>query len=177
MSSKVFIGIIAVLILGAVGFVAVKQKNAPPEPPRPGTEQPEMGNKHISPTGLPNSGGMPPTSGDMTDPVPCRAYDQEIPDASTIHNMEHGSVYISYRPDLPPEQLARMRSIFFQPFLRSDFTPNKALMAPRTANESQIVISSWRRSEKFAFFDEEKMIQYYLRNVSKSPEGTAKCQT
>lgn len=176
MSNKVFIGIIAILVIGTFGFVAVKQKGKPPEPPRPGIEQPDKGNKHISLTGAPNTGGEPPTSGDMTDPVPCRAYDQELPDTGTIHAMEHGAVYISYQPDLPPEQIARMKAIFFAPYARQDFSASKAVVAPRAENESPIIISSWRRILKLDSFDEEKLVQYYLRNVSKSPEGTAKCQ-
>lgn len=174
MSNKVFIGIIAILLVGSVGFVAIKKKGQPPEPPRPGIEQPDKGNKHISPTGLPNSGGEPPTSGDMTDPVPANAYDQEIPDTSTIHNMEHGYVYISYRPDLPPEQISKLKSLFSKPFSKQDFQPSKAVVAPRAANDSPIIITSWKRIMKFDTFDEAKMVQYYLKNVGKSPEGSAR---
>lgn len=176
MSNKVFIGIITVLILGFVGIVAVNKKNAPPEAPQPGIEQPDLGNKHISLTGLPNSGEEPPTSGDMSDPVPCQQHsEQELPDTGTIHSMEHGAVYISYRPDLPTEQVERLEALFFKPNTRKDFSASKAVIAPRAANKSQIVISSWKRSLKLDSFDEEKLVQYYLRNVSKSPEGSAKC--
>lgn len=175
MSNKVFVTIIALLVIGGSGFLMLKKESAPPEPPQPGIEQPDLGGQHISPTGLPNSGAEPPTSGPMTNPVPCQAYDQEIPDTDAIHNLEHGAVYISYRPDLAPDQVASIRSIFFQPFSRSGFQPNKAILAPRAANESPIIISSWRRSAKFESFDEEKLVQYYLRNVSKAPEGSVGC--
>lgn len=173
MSNRVFITIIAALVIGMFGYVAVKKKDAPPELPRPGIEQPDLGNKHISPTGLPNNGAEPPASGDMTNPVPAGVYDQEIPDTDTIHNAEHGYVYISYRPDLPADQIAKIRALFSKPFSNPKFSPSKAVVAPRAANGSPIIMTSWRRYLKLDAFNEEKMMEYYLRNVGKAPEGTA----
>jgi len=173
MSNKVFISLLAVLVIGFFGVITLNKKSDPLPSERPGIEQPDLGGKHIAPTGLPNSGGEPPASGDMTDPLPWQAYDQEVPDTSIIHNLEHGGVYISYSPDLPPEQIAKLKALFFRPYSKADFQPTKAIVAPRAANSAPIILTSWRRSLKMEKYDEAMMIEYYLRNVGKSPEGTS----
>lgn len=172
MSNKVFITIIAVLALGAVGFIIFNDK---PEPERPGVVQEDKGRQHVQGTeNNPSIGGEPPTSGDhASSPLPWQAYDQEIPDASAVHNMEHGGVYISYRPDLPADQIGKIKGVFTSPFWRSGFSPNKVIIAPRAANDSPIIMSSWTRNLKLDNFDEERMVEYYLRNIGKSPEPTA----
>lgn len=175
MSNRIFYSIIAILIIGSVGLIAAKKKSAPPEAPQLGIELPDLGNKHIA-APLPNTAPEPPASGDMTDPVPCgQASEQEVPDTGVIHTMEHGGVYISYRPDLPSDQHDKLKALFTQPFSNPKFTPNKAVVAPRSANGSAIILTSWRRNLKLDSFDEAKIMDYYLQNVSKSPEGSSKC--
>ncbi len=173
MSNKVFIGIIAILLGGTVGFVALQKKNAPPQAERPGIEQPDKGRQHVADGTAPYGGPEPPTSGDHSSPLSWQVYDQEIPDMNVIHNLEHGGVYISYSPDLPTEQVSKIKALFFQPFSREKFSPTKAVVAPRAANSSPIIMSSWNRNMKLDAFDEEKMVEYYLQNVGKAPEGSA----
>lgn len=171
MSNKVFIGLIAILVIGFVGFAAFRDK---PETERPGVAHEDKGRQHVAEGTIKNEGAEPRTSGDhYGSPLPGRVYDQEIQDGNAIHNMEHGYIYISYRPDLPAEQVNKIKTLFFEPFSREKFEPNKVIMAPRSLNDSPIIMSSWIRSMKFHAFDEEKMVEYYLRNVSKSPEPAA----
>ncbi len=173
MSNKVFKTVIAILIVGSLGFIFIKSGNEPAKE-RPGTAHEDKGRQHTATGQEPNSGGEPPTSGDhVSSPLPWQVYEQEIPDTSVIHNMEHGGVYVSYRPDLPVEQINKIKALFFKPFANQKFSPNKAIMAPRALNDSPIIMSSWTRSMKLDSFDEQKMIDYYLRNVSKSPEPGA----
>lgn len=173
MSNKVFVTIIAVLVIGMFGYVAIQKKDAPPRSERPGVEQPDKGQKHVADGSVPYGGPEPPTSGDHSTHIPWQAYDQEVPDMNVIHNLEHGGIYISYRPDLPPDQVSKIKALFTKPFSNQDFQPTKALVAPRAANSAPIIMSSWNRNMKLDAFDEEKMKEYYLRNVGKAPEGTA----
>lgn len=173
MTNKVFITIIAVLVMGMFGYVAAKKKEAPPEPPRPGVEQADKGRKHVADGTVKYGESEPPTSGDHSSPVPWQAYEQKLPDMRVIHNLEHGGIYIAYHPDLPADQIAKIKALFFKPFSNVKFSPTKAVAAPRSANSSLIIMSSWNRNMKFESFDEAKMMDFYLRNVSKAPEGTA----
>lgn len=173
MSNKVFIVCIIVIILGTFSFIVVKQKNAPPIPSRPGVEQADKGRKHVAAGAVKYGGLEPPTSGDHTTHIPWQAYSLEVPDENVIHNLEHGGIYISYRPDLPADQIAKIIGLFSKPFSNVKFTPSKAVVAPRGANGSPIIMSSWNRSMKFDSFDEAKMMEYYIGNIGKAPEGTA----
>lgn len=173
MSDKVFIGIISLVIVGFVGFMLVKNQSRPAQSERPGTAHEDKGQKHVADGTKLYGGAIPPTSGDHASPVKWQAYDQEVPDVNTIHNLEHGGIVINYSPDLPADQVAKIKSLFTKPYSRSTFKPIKAVIAPRAANESPIIMSSWTRNLKLAAYDEEKMVQYYLRNVGKAPEGAA----
>lgn len=173
MSNKVFFAIIAILSVVAVGAITVNKKNTPVSE-RPGVELPDHGRTHLREgETVEYGGGEPPASGKHGSPLPWQVYDREIPDQNMIHNLEHGGVYVSYQPDLPQEQIDKIESLFGPPYSREGFTPTKALVAPREANNAPIILTSWRRQMKLDSFDEEKMVEYYLRNVSKSPEPFA----
>ena len=168
MNSKIFYGSMAILIIGSIAFISI---NKEPEKPRPGLAHEDNGRKHVEAKEY--GGEEPPTSGDHAEPLPWQVYDQEVPDGNVIHNMEHGGVYISYRPDLPKEQVAKIRALFSKPYSNPTFSPIKAIVAPRKNNKAPIVMSSWTRSQTFESFDEAKMIDYYLKNTGKSPEPGA----
>lgn len=168
MSSKIFYGFLALVVIGFLGFLVM---NKEPEKPRPGLAHQDNGRKHVQAKEY--GGEEPPTSGDHAEPLAWQVYDQEIPDANVIHNMEHGGVYISYRTDLPKDQIEKIKALFSKPYSNAKFSPIKAVVAPRSKNKAPIVMSSWTRSESFQSFDESKMIDYYLKNIGKSPEPGA----
>lgn len=174
MSNRIFIAIIAILIIGSLGIAAAKKRSAPQKGPQLGTEQPDLGADHIT-ADLPNTLPEPPASGPMTNPAPCQVSYQEIPDTSVIHSLEHGAVYVSYRPDLPVDQADKLNALFTKPFSNPRFTPNKAVVAPRAVNASPIILTSWKKNLKLDSFDEAKIMDYYLQNVGKSPEGSSRC--
>jgi hypothetical protein len=169
MNSKIFYGLLTVIVIGFLGFAVANKK---PEPPRPGSEQADNGRTHVQSKEY--GGEEPPTSGDHTEPLAWQVYKQEVPDANVIHNMEHGGVYISYSPDLPKEDIEKIDALFSRPFSNPKFTPSKAVVAPRSANKAPIVMSSWIRSQTFETFDEQAIMDYYLRNTGKSPEPGAR---
>lgn len=171
MNSKVFYGLMAIVAIGFVGVVAFKAVNKAPEQPRPGIAQKDMGRQHVQTHKY--GGDEPPTSGPHAEALAWKAYDQEVPDVNAIHNLEHGGIYISYRPDLAKDQVDKIRALFTAPFSDPDFKPTKVIIAPRADNKSPIVMSSWLRSEKFTAYDQQPMINYYLKNFGKSPEPLA----
>jgi len=168
MSNKIFYGFIALVV---VGFIAFTITNKEPAKPRPGIEHSDNGRKHVQAKKY--GGDEPPTSGDHAEPLAWQVYDQEVPDANVIHNMEHGGIYVSYRPDLPKDQIDKIKALFSKPYSNPKFSPIKAVVAPRAEDKAPIVMSSWTRSESFQSFDEAKMIEYYLANIGKSPEPGA----
>ena len=166
MNSKIFFGIIVIFIAGVIGVVSVN-KSSDKEVAKVGQEQTDKGRDHLKQgEQLKYDGDEPPTSGKHGE-----LYAKEIPDVNSLHNLEHGYIYISYQPDLAKDELKKLERLFFKPFSNPKFSPAKVIMAPRQANASPIVFSSWRRSEKFESVDEQKMINYYNSNLNNSPEN------
>ena len=163
--------VLAVVILGFTGAVIAAKANKPPEPPRPGVEQSDHGREHVDSKKY--GGDQPPTSGAHANPVSWGVYDTEIRDDEALHNLEHGGVYVSYRPDLPEDEVDKLKALLFAPYSDSEFQPRKIIMAPRENNKAPIVLSSWLRSEKLENFDAEKIKEYVTRNTGKSPEPFA----
>ena len=162
---------LATVVVGFIAFIIVSKITAPPEPPRPGIEQADHGREHVSSKEY--GGDQPPTSGSHANPVAWGVYDTEVRDDQAIHNMEHGGIYVSYQPDLPQDQIEKLKKLLSEPFSNPEFQPKKIVLAPRAANKSPIVLSSWRRSESLASYDQKKIEEYITRNLGKSPEPLA----
>ena len=163
---------LATVVVGFIAVIIVSKITAPPEPPRPGIEQADHGREHVSSKEY--GGDQPPTSGSHANPVAWGVYDTEVRDDQAIHNMEHGGIYVSYQPDLPQDQIEKLKGLLSAPFSNSEFKPTKIVLAPRQANTSPIELSSWRRSESLASYDQKKIEEYVMRNLGKSPKPLAK---
>jgi hypothetical protein len=169
--NKIFAGTLIVLVVGGFSFAAAHKKSTPP---RPGVALANHGRTHVAQAAKPYGGSEPPTSGDHAEPVNWGVYSQPVPDINVIHNMEHGGVYISYKPDLPKDQIDKINALFGTPFSKVGFSPSKVVVAPRATNDAPIILSSWDREQKLNAFDELAMYDYYFRNIGKSPEPGAK---
>ena len=76
----------------------------------------------------------------------CGIYDQPVPSERAVHNLEHGAVWITYQPSLPPSQVSQLRAFADKQTMvpsaegaasrYMDLTPYPGLPSP-------IVISSW----------------------------------
>jgi Protein of unknown function (DUF3105) len=82
----------------------------------------------------------PPVGGDHN-PVwlNCGAYDEPVPSVNAVHSMEHGAVWITYRPSLPAGE---------QETLRGLVTGNPYLVVSPWADDelpSPVVLSAWGR--------------------------------
>lgn len=165
MSTKVVFIILTVVVVGFFAGAIVLKKS---EAPRPGTAQDNLGGGHVASKQY--GADQPPTSGDHSSTVPWGVNKEVVLDANVLHNLEHGGVYISYRPDLPKDQVAKIENLFSVPSSRDTFNPAKAVVAPRLENKAPIVISSWNRSKELTTFDESILYDYYVRNLNHSPE-------
>lgn len=52
----------------------------------------------------------PPAGGNhATAWVNCGIYDKAVPNEAAVHSLEHGAIWVTYRPDLPADQVAALR--------------------------------------------------------------------
>ena len=112
-----------------------------------------------------------PPAGGPHNPVwqNCGYYDQPVRDENAVHSLEHGAVWITYSPDLPQDQVERLR----------DVAENETyvLVSPRDGLPSPVVASAWGkqlRLENAEDPDLERFIGAYQQGPQ-TPEPGAVC--
>ena len=133
-----------------------------------------IGRDHI-PNGVKfnNYNSNPPTSGPhYTDPAPARFYDKELPDEQVVHNLEHGHIWISYRPDIHPEIIKILKN----------FAGGRVIVTKRSQNDTDIALAAWGRLDKFNLEKnnftpqdlnriKQRIKDFILRYQNKGPEN------
>lgn len=164
-AQKIF-GLLGVLI--AVGLLigwfiwnaSIRSKNLP------GEFIPDQGRRHVSDRNHEPYNSNPPTSGPhFPQPAEWGVYKEEIPDEVLVHNLEHGGIWISYKPGLPEDIIAKLES-FHEKYGR------KIIVAPRSANDSDIALAAWSRLDKFSAseYSDERVEKFIRAYRNRGPE-------
>ncbi|GAA4405320.1 DUF3105 domain-containing protein [Fodinibacter luteus] len=77
----------------------------------------------------------PPAGGDHHPAwLNCGVYTEPVPDELAVHSLEHGAVWVTYRPDLPAEQVKAL----------TDAIPDTYMvLSPRDGLTAPVVASAW----------------------------------
>ncbi|GAB7190285.1 hypothetical protein NUM3379_09910 [Kineococcus sp. NUM-3379] len=112
----------------------------------------------------------PPVGGEH-DPVwqNCGIYDEPVRDENAVHSMEHGAVWITYRPDLPAEQVEQLRERVG--------TRQYVLLSPRADLPSPVVASAWNNQIELTGADDPRLPAFMTKFVQgpQTPEVGASC--
>lgn len=113
----------------------------------------------------------PPVGGDHA-PIwqDCGFYDQPIFSEAGVHSMEHGAVWITYRPDLPADQVAQIQALAEQPYTLASPWADPELGAP-------IVLSAWGAQLALESLPDPAADQFLAtyREAASAPEPGALC--
>jgi hypothetical protein len=99
----------------------------------------------------------------------CAIYDAPIHNEHAVHSMEHGAVWITYRPGLPADQVEKLRSLASDDFL---------LLSPYPGLAHPVVASAWNHQLTFERADDPGLpafIARYKNNPETTPEFGALC--
>jgi hypothetical protein len=99
----------------------------------------------------------------------CGVYDVAIHNEHAVHSLEHGAVWITYRPDLPPDQVQSLRNTASDDFM---------LLSPYPGLASPVVASAWNhqiRLDSAADSRLQRFIDHYKNNPATTPEFGAPC--
>ena len=165
------IGLIMLGILAIAGAIGAFFLFAPEgQEPRPDLSQaiPDEGRSHVDEGTNVQYQSNPPTSGNHW-PVPLSdgVYDKEKPDEAVTHSMEHGRVWVSYKPSIPDQTKKALEELAKK--------HNGTVLTPRSANDTDIALAAWNRLDTFnlnpdATFDESRITDFINRWRNKSPE-------
>lgn len=156
----------AALILIAAGGWAIVAYNRYSSNNQPGALYPEQGREHVAVGAAFQYNSNPPTSGPHAgSDAEWGVYDKELPDGVLIHNLEHGGIWISYKPGANPDVVSKLASIVKE-------LGRKVIMAPRPANDADIALAAWTRLDKFsaAEFSEERVRRFIKAHINRGPE-------
>jgi hypothetical protein len=136
-------GVVGVLVVGltiaaiafTIGFAATGSGSLPP-----GTQTfAESDHAHVS--GPVTYDRVPPAGG-AHNPVQlnCGIYTQAVPNENAVHSLEHGAVWITYRPNLLADQVAALEQL-----VKSNYvgTEKYEILSPYPGLPSPIVVSAW----------------------------------
>src|SRR5262245_23949053 len=99
----------------------------------------------------------------------CGAYAAPIHNEHAVHSLEHGAVWITYRPDLPADQVEMLRNIAADDFI---------LLSPYPGLASPVVASAWNHQVRLDGATDARLrpfIDRYKNNPATTPEFGAPC--
>lgn len=135
--------------------------------PVEGTQEQEIvGREHVAAGTTVEYVTNPPTSGNhWAAAAKNGVYDEQLPDEQIIHNLEHGHVWISYKPDVSEDVKTKLKEI-----VNEDSW--KVIMNPRDKNDSKIALVSWGRVLKMDEPDYDKIRDFVKTYRNRGPEKT-----
>lgn len=99
----------------------------------------------------------------------CGIYTQPVPNENAVHDLEHGAVWITYRPGLPAADVARLTAVAAgQSYVT--LSPYPGLPAP-------VVVSAWGKQLRLPSARDAKLTGFIktYRQSANAPEPGAAC--
>ncbi len=118
----------------------------------------------LPPTTLPPTGGK--HAGVWQN---CGVYSAPIPTENALHSMEHGAVWITYRPDLATDQVSRLAA--------DAKGKSHVLVSPYPELAAPVVASAWGKQVELSGADDRRLTQFIkdFQNGPQTPEPGASC--
>ncbi|MEZ0164650.1 DUF3105 domain-containing protein [Kineococcus sp. LSe6-4] len=112
----------------------------------------------------------PPVGGEHQNAwLNCGVYDAPVPNENAVHSLEHGAVWITYRPDLPADQVEELRStVAGDPY---------TLLSPYEGLPAPVVLSAWNHQLPVQSADDPRIGAFLAKYVqgAQTPEPGALC--
>jgi hypothetical protein len=99
----------------------------------------------------------------------CGIYNAPIHSEHAVHSLEHGAVWITYRPDLPADQVEMLRRVASDDLM---------LLSPYPGLPAPVVASSWNHQITLEGASDPKLAAFiakFKNNPETTPEFGASC--
>ncbi|MDP9496574.1 MAG: DUF3105 domain-containing protein [Actinomycetota bacterium] len=114
---------------------------------------------------------QPPNSGDHAPyPQTCQVYDAPVVPEHAVHSLEHGAAWVTYRPDLPADQVAALRALV-------EGNPHR-MLSPFPGLSAPVTLQAWGRTLKVDSAADPR-VRRFLDGYTNGPqtrEKGASCQ-
>ena len=160
------LGVLAIVgIIGSFFLFGPKSQTSEPDFSK---AIPDEGSTHLSEGTKVEYASNPPTSGNhWGEPLADGIYDTEKPDEAIVHSLEHGRVWVSYKPSIPEQTKNALENLLKK--------YNGTVLTPRSANDTDIALAAWNRLDTFNLnpdgtFSEQRITDFINRWRNKGPE-------
>ncbi len=110
-----------------------------------------LSHEHVPPASYPHT---PPVGGDHSKAwLNCGVYDEPVPNVNAVHSMEHGAVWITYRPDLSEDERNAVRRL-------QGLKPEYVLISPYEGLPAKVVASTWGYQLKTERVDDPRLAAF-----------------
>jgi hypothetical protein len=98
----------------------------------------------------------------------CGVYDAPVPNENAVHSLEHGAVWVTYRPDLPGDQVSALQELLSGPY---------DILSPYPGLEAPVVASAWGKQLTLDGADDARLPAFLkaYRQGPQAPEPGAAC--
>ncbi len=160
----VLIGAVLVVVVGVILYAVWSAMRATPPQVTP------MAGVAVFPTikgghqeGKLTNDQAPPVGG-VHNPVwqNCGVYTAPVANENAVHSLEHGTVWITYQPDLPAPEVKQLQDLTRQSGYR--------LLSPYAGLPSPIVASAWGYQLQLARADDPQLLRF-IQHYEQNPQG------
>lgn len=97
----------------------------------------------------------------------CGVYEEPLREENAVHNLEHGAVWITYRPGLPTEDLERLAARL----------PDDGIMSPYPGLPVPVVMTAWGAQLPLRSADDPRLTEFLetYGDGHTAPEPFASC--
>jgi hypothetical protein len=175
---RVVVGGLVVLLLGGIGY-QIYRLQQPSRGGDPGNDVPQLsavqtfdypGGDHTSD---PVSYDQRPPAGGPHDPAweDCGIYPQPIRDENAVHALEHGTVWVTYRPDLAPADVQALVTALHA------VKSGKTILSPYDGLPAPVVVTVWDAQLDLTGTDDPRLALFlgFYGDGHTSPEPNASC--
>lgn len=155
------------LVAGAVWGVANGRSKAKSELAGVKVYDNLKANHVTSPVDYPQN--PPPGGPHLATPQTCGVYTSPVTAGNALHSLEHGAVWVTYRPTLPKAQVTALQDL-----VRGNVS---VLLSPDSGQPAPVVATAWGRQLRLQSADAGKLKSFVsrYRNGSNAPEPGAAC--
>lgn len=159
---------LVVLVLAVGVLAATRTHSAGAGPGRAGVQSFTEERNHV--TGKVTYPQSPPAGGNHSSiPLNCGIYSTPVPNENAVHDLEHGAVWITYRPDLPKAEVVKLAD-FARGQIYLDLSPYPGLSAP-------VVVSAWGKQLRLTGASDTRLAAFVrkYKQGPQTPEPGAPC--
>lgn len=98
----------------------------------------------------------------------CGIYEQQVPNENAVHSLEHGAVWVTYKPGLSEEDLKK---------IKEQLPSTYVILAPYEGLDSTLVLSAWNAQLKLDSVTDKRIPQFFEKywKSEKVPEPGSAC--